>query len=282
MTTATAQTATPTQNANRRSTHSDARLGFAHLVHSQWIALSSLRGNVFALIFGVLATAGFATAFAVMISLSHEWSDGQTPLPDFTSLGVNTYVIAMIVALLTAVSLYAKEHSTGANRTLLAVAPRRAGLIGAKAVVIGAASFVAALLAMALSMMGVAIVFGVFGNPLGIESFASDVVLPAIGASFYVAACAVFALGVSVLLRSETWAILLVLVYLLMLPTVLVLLPFDWAPIVADYLLSTSGDQLVMPFTGLSTDLLTDLGLTIVWPAAALGVAMAVDRLRDA
>src|SRR5690606_5162188 len=131
------------------------------------------------------------------------------------------------VAVVVAVSLYSKEHSTGAHRTMLAVAPRRVGQVGAKAVVIGAASFAAALVAMTLSMTAVAVVFGVFGNPLGIESFAADVVMPVVGAAFYAAACAVFALGVAVLVRGETWAILIVLVYLLMLPTVLLMLPFE-------------------------------------------------------
>ncbi|WP_105566656.1 hypothetical protein [Microbacterium halophytorum] len=275
-------TATTAPAPARRATHDGARLTFGRLVRSQWITLSTLRGNIVALVLGVLATAGLSTLFALMISISYEGSGGQTMLPDYTSLSVNTYSIAMIVAVLTAVSFYAKERSTGAHRTLLAAAPRRVGQIGAKAVVIGAASFAAALIAMALSATGVAIVLGIFGNPLGIESFATDVVLPAIGASFYVAACAVFALGIGVLLRSETWAILIALVYLLMLPTVLMMLPFDWAPTVADYLLSTSGEQLVVPFTGLNGELWTDIGLTIAWPAATLGIAMAVERSRDA
>lgn len=277
MTTATAATAPA-----RRATHDGARLAFGRLVRSQWITLSTLRGNIVALVLGVLATAGLSTLFALMISISYEGSGGQTMLPDYTSLSVNTYTIAMIVAVLTAVSFYAKERSTGAHRTLLAAAPRRVGQIGAKAVVIGLASFTATLIAMVLSATGVAIVFGIFGNPLGVESFATDVVLPAIGASFYVAACAVFALGIGVLLRSETWAILIALVYLLMLPTVLMMLPFDWAPTVADYLLSTSGEQLVVPFTGLNGELWTDIGLTIAWPAAVLGLAMAAERSRDA
>lgn len=282
MTTATAQPSVPVPSPARRSTHSNARLGFAGLVRSQWIALSSLRGNVAALIIGIVATAGLATAFAAMISYSHESSGGQTLMPEFTTLGVNTFTIALIVAVLPAVALYAKEHSTGANRTLLAVAPRRAALIGAKAVVIAAVTFAAAFVAMALSMTGVAVVFGAFGNPLGIDSFGADVVLPAVGAAFYIAACSVFALAAAALLRSETWAILLVLVYLLMLPTVLMMLPFDWAPVVSEYLLSTSGEQLVAPFTGFSADLFADLALTVAWPAVALVAAMAVDRSRDA
>lgn len=281
MTTATAQEAASLTQV-RRTASSGSHLTFWNLVRSQWIALSSLRGSIFALIFGIVATAGLATAFTVMISLSHEWSGGETVLPDLTAMGMNTVTIAICVAVVVAVSHYAKEHTTGAHRTVLAAAPRRGSLIGAKAVVIGASTFVGSVVALAVSFAGASIVYGAFGNTQLSGSFLDGVVLPIVGGAFYATACAVFALAVSVLLRSETWSILLVLIYLLMLPTVLMMLPFEWAPTVADYLLSTSGESLTAAFTGIDSALLTDLALTIAWPAATLALAIGVERSRDA
>jgi len=281
MSTLTAPT-TPPASPARRSTHTDARLGFGHLVRAQWIAVSSLRGNLVALILGTIATAGLAAAFALLIAFSSASADGATMMPPLAVPAMATHIVAAIVAVVVAVSLYSKERSTGAHLTMLAVAPRRVGQIGAKAVVVGASSFVAGLVAMVLSTAGVAIVYAAFGSPLGVESFAGDIIAPIIGSAFYIAACAVFALGISVLVRSETWAILIVLLYLLMLPSVLMMLPFEWAPVVSEYLLSTTNTMLVNPFTGISADWISDVALTIAWPAAALGVGMIVERSRDA
>lgn len=281
MSTLTAPTS-PTASPARRSTHTDARLGFGRLVRAQWIAVSSLRGNLVALVLGIIATAGLAAAFTVLIAISSGSSDGATMMPPLFVPAMTTHIVAAIVAVVVAVSLYSKERSTGAHRTMLAAAPRRVGHVGSKAVVIGASSFVAGLITMALSTAAVAIVYAAFGSPLGIESFAGDIIAPIIGASFYIAACAVFALGIAVLVRSETWAILIVLLYLLMLPSVLMMLPFEWAPVVSEYLLSTSNTMLVGPFTGISADWISDAALTIAWPAAALGVGMIVERSRDA
>ncbi|MGO1848089.1 MAG: hypothetical protein ACTH0V_04365 [Microbacteriaceae bacterium] len=282
MTTATAQPAAPVQSAARSGSHADARITFPHLVRAQWITLSSLRGTLVSLFLGIGLAVGLAGAFSLMISLSNQMSEGATALPDLTTMGTNTITVALCVAVLVAVSFYAKEHSTGAHRTLLAAAPRRATLIGAKAVVIAVSAFVAAVIALALSFAAVSIVYAGFGNPVLTGSFLDSILLPILGGAFYVAASAVFALGVSVLLRSETWGILLVLVYLLMLPTVLMLLPFDWAPTTAEYLLSSTGSQLAAPFAGFTGELAADLALTLAWPIAALGLGMAVESGRDA
>ncbi|MGO1769536.1 MAG: hypothetical protein ACTHZX_06250 [Microbacterium sp.] len=277
MTTATASAPTTPAAARPRQ---DARLGFGHLVRSQWIALTSLRGTIVALVLGIGFTVAMAGAFAALIAYSAQQTGGA-PM-DITAMGGNTVAIAVCVAVLVGVSHYAKEHSTGALRTTLAVAPGRAALIGAKAVVIAVSTFVAALVALALSFTAVAAVYGVFGFTALDGSLLDTVALPILGGALYVTASAVLALGVAVLLRSETWSVLLVLVFLLMVPTVFLMLPYEWAPVVNDLLLSSAGGVLAEPFAGFSGDVLQALAVTVAWPTLALVAAMAVERRRDA
>lgn len=277
MTTATASaTAAPTVARGQ----SGARLGFGRLVRSQWIALTSLRGTIVALVLGVGLTVGMTGAFAALISFSAQ-QNGAAPA-DITDMGGSMTVLALCVAVLVGVSHYAKEHSTGALRTTLSVAPRRVAVVGAKATVIAASTFVAAIVALALSFTTVAAVYGVFGFPAVTGSFLDAVALPILGGASYITAAAVLALGVAVLLRSETWAVLIVLVSLLMLPSVFQMLPYEWAPVVHDLLLPSAGGVLGMPFPGFTGEVLQALALIVAWPAVALVAAMAVESRRDA
>lgn len=278
----TSASAAPAPARTPRHTPADARVTFPRLVRSQWMALRSLRSSLVSLIVGMIATIGLAAAFAFLMAYSSEQAGGLFPLPDLTTMGNNTAIIAMCVAVLVAVAHYAKEHATGALATTRAAAPKPVGLIGAKATVVGLASFAAGVITLALSFAAVAVVYGSFGYATVTGSFLDTVVLPILGGALYIAACAVFGLGVAVPLRSETWAVLVVLLFLLMVPTVLANLPYDWAPATADVLLGTTGQTLMLPFPGLTGTYALDLALTVAWPAAAVVAAMAVERSRDA
>lgn len=275
MTTATAPT-------TFRGSQSDARITFGTLIRSQWITLRSLRGTTVSLIIGAALTIAFAAGFAMLLALSNQLSADEMPMPDVTLLGLNTVVVAVAVAVLVAVAHYAKERSTGALRTTLAAAPRRVGILGAKAVVITVSTYVAAAVTLALSIAAVSLVYLAFGYEVAVGSFVGDLLLPVLGGALYVTAAAVFALGIAVLLRSETWSVMVVLMVILVLPIVFQMLPFDWAPTVGELLLSNAGQSLLFPFEGFSGELLRNLGVTVAWPVVALVAGMAVERTRDA
>lgn len=273
---------TATAPATFRGSQSDARITFGTLIRSQWITLRSLRGTTVSLIIGAALTIAFAAGFAMLLALSNQLSADEMPMPDVTLLGLNTVVVAVAVAVLVAVAHYAKERSTGALRTTLAAAPRRVGILGAKAVVITVSTYVAAAITLALSIAAVSLVYLAFGYEVAVGSFVGDLLLPVLGGALYVTAAAVFALGIAVLLRSETWSVMVVLMVILVLPIVFQMLPFDWAPTVGELLLSNAGQSLLFPFEGFSGELLRNLGVTVAWPVVALVAGMAVERTRDA
>lgn len=265
-----------------RSSQSHARLSFGALISSQWITLRSLRGTIASLIVGAALTVGFAATFALLLALSNQLSEGEMGMPGLGMVGLNTVIVAVAVAVLVAVAHYAKERSTGALRTTLAAAPRRVGVIGAKAVVIAVSTFAAAVVTLALSVAAVAVVYISFGHELAVSSFLDELLLPVLGGAVYVTATALFALGVAVLLRSETWSVMLVLMVILVLPIVFQVLPFEWAPTVGELLLPSAGQALPLPFDGFSAELVRNVVVTLAWPAAALVAGMAVERSRDA
>ncbi|GAA4771815.1 hypothetical protein [Microbacterium gilvum] len=256
------------------------RLTFAHLVRAEWIALSSLRGSIVTLIVGsalvVLASVGLT---AMMLALT-DAAEGMAP-PALT-MTLNGAAVAQIVAVLVGVSVFAKEHATGSLRTQLAAAPRRAATIGAKAVVVGVASFAWSLAALAVSFAGVVAVSAAAGAEVPFDDALTQIALPIAGAAFFVALVGVFSLGMAVLLRSETWSVTLVLVFLLMIPTVLLTLPFEWAPTVAEYLLGSAGEVFSTAHAEITGEVVRDAVVAIAWPAAALVAGMAVLSRRDA
>lgn len=254
------------------------RLTFSHLVHAEWIGLTSLRGTIATLIVGtVLVLAVSVGMTALMLAVS----DAEAAPPALMmTLGAAT--VAQIIAVLVGVSVFAKEHSTGSLRTQLAAAPRRIAMLGAKAVVVAASTFAWSLAALLLSYAGVVAVGAVWGVEPAFDDALTAILLPIAGAALFTALVGVLSLGVAALLRSETWSVTLVLVFLLVVPTVLLTLPFEWAPTVHDALMAPAGEALTTAHAEIDGEVARDIAIAFAWPIAALAAGMAVVRRRDA
>lgn len=278
MTTTTATAAAPRQTAHRVSAGS--------LVKAEWISLASLRGNKLSWMIGTALVVLPAAAFAAIYGAQFTDS-GQDPamlewMPGIGQISMNGYFFAIAMAVIIGSSAYAKEHSTGSLRTLLSAAPKRFGVMSAKALVVIIATFVATVVAFALALAAAWIVGGLFGLPTGIDDVLLSVVLPIIGAGIFAASTAAFTLGVAALLRSETWAVTASLVFIFIMPMILVSLPWSWGADVADVLLGTTGQNLLLEQSTLTGDLLLDLVLTLGWGAVAFFGGAAVVKRRDA
>ncbi|WOF23009.1 hypothetical protein N8K70_16685 [Microbacterium betulae] len=273
-----------TASPRRAVSVADARITFPHLVHAEWVSLWSLRGNVVSLVLGALFAILAAVGFSVIWGFATQRAEEPLPVevaPPLMDMALNGVVIVQIVAVLIGVGAFAKEHSTGSLRTQLAAAPRRVGVLGAKATVVGLVTAVWAALVFVVSAIGVAIVYTAFDFPVAFDSPLTQIAIPVLGAAVLVALSAVLGLGVAALLRSETWAVSLVLVFLLILPTVFLSLPFEWALHVAELLMGQTGSALYTVHESVDGTVVRDIALTFAWPAAALVAGMAVVRRRD-
>ncbi|MGI6878616.1 ABC transporter permease subunit [Microbacterium sp. gxy059] len=280
-------TATAVPSARERSSATEgARITFGSLVAAERIGLSSLRGNRAALFIGIALVILPSAGLSVLYGTEFRGPDGGAALlewmPSPAELALNGSIFALAIAVIVGAGAYAKEHATGSLRTQLAAAPRRTGVLGAKALVVGASLFAGSLVAFALALAASAGLSALFGMPIGLGDPFADAVLPVIGTALSVSLVGVFSLGLAALLRSETWTVTLALVFLLVAPMILATLPWEWGPAISELLLGSTSQTLVQTPLEITGDLLRDLALTIGWAAAAfVGGAIAMNR-RDA
>lgn len=266
--------------APRRTASLDApRLTFSRLVRAEWIGLTSLRGTIASLVVGTVLVLAVSVGMTALLLAVNGDPAGAPPALMMT-LGAAT--VAQIIAVLVGVGVFAKEHATGSLRTQLAAAPRRVATVGAKAVVVAVSTFAWSLASLLLSFAGVVAVGAVWGVEPALDDALTAILLPIVGAALFTALVGVLSLGVAALLRSETWSVTLVLVFLLVLPTVLLTLPFEWAPTIHDALMAPAGDALMTPNADVDGETVRDIAIAFVWPIAALVAGMAVVRRRDA
>lgn len=259
---------------------------FRTLVRAEWIALTSLRGTYASWIIGtllvILPAAGMATIFGYDFLRSGSDPALAQALPSTSSLAMNGAIFAVAVATIVGAAAYAKEHSTGSLRSQLAASPRRFPLLAAKATVVAASVFVASVVAFALAVAAAAAVSSLFGIAVSVDDPILEIVVPLLGGGLFTASVAVFAIGLAAILRSETWAVTLALVFLFVVPMILVQLPWEWATQISDVLLGTTGQSLTMVRTEITGDLLVDALLTLGWAAVAFFGGAAVMSRRDA
>jgi len=133
------------------------------------------------------------------------------------------------------------EYATGTIRATLAAVPSRLPVLGAKAVVFAASSFVLMLGAvLAAFLTGQAIL-----SSRGLDSVAlgdPGVLRAVVGAAVYLSGAGLIGLAVGALLRNTAAAISLVVATLFVVPGLFQLLPASWNDNVAPYLPSNAAN----------------------------------------
>ncbi|MFC7432638.1 MULTISPECIES: ABC transporter permease [unclassified Agrococcus] len=282
-------TATPTADAPeaRRATYRETqhRVTFAGAMRAEWIKLTSVRSIGWAIAIAVVITAGLG-ALATLATLAtapegaiEQGLFQQIPL---ASLGASGLLMSQLVFAVLGVIAITGEYGSGQIRSSLTAVPARTPVLGAKALVLGLIAFVASAIALTVGMLstvGIALAFGVEASTIEIDASVPFAVL---GGAVYLALLTVFSLAIGTLVRSGAGAIAIALGILLVLPTIVGLIPFEWVQEASPYLLPNSGMTMSMPGAEPGGDFWRALAVTIAWPAVALvGAAAALVR-RDA
>ncbi|SFR76354.1 ABC-2 type transport system permease protein [Agromyces sp. CF514] len=281
-------TATTTPPAAAATLARSTRLSFGGVLRSEWIKLRSLRSTTWSYLIVVAISLGMALIMSLSMVSMIEGDAGAAPAGEQGGILLQSSVFGVyfgqLVAGVLGVLVISGEYTTGMIRSTLTAVPKRLPALAGKAVVLFAATFavgvVANLAAFALSSAVFAGI-GVSANLLEPSVF-----LPLLGGALYLALVAVFALGVGTMLRSSAGGIAAVLGLVLLAPTVLQLIPADWAHDLIPYLLSSAGMNLFTTTTAMPNgdDLGVWVNLLIVlgWVAAsAIGAAVLLKR-RDA
>lgn len=265
-------------------------LSFSGVLRSEWIKLRSLRSTIWS--YGIVIAISLGMALIMSLSMVNGMNGGadagSAPAEQQAQFVLQSSVFGVyfgqLVAGVLGVLVISGEYTTGMIRSTLAAVPKRLPALAAKAGVLFAATFVVGLLANLSAFVLSSVIFA------GIDVSASlaepGVFLPLLGGALYLALVAVFALGVGTMLRSSAGGIAAVLGLILLLPTVLQMIPADWAHDLIPYLFSSAGMSM---FTSTTAEATADgfgfwLNLLIVlgWVGASIAGAAVLLKRRDA
>lgn len=272
--------------ATRATWKAPTPVRFSGILRSEWIKLRSLRSTVWSYLLVIALAIGMSLLMSM--SMVSGMNGGATPSD---AAGQAQFLLApatfgvffgqLVVGVL-GVLVISGEYGTGMIRSTLTAVPRRLPALWGKAIVLGVSTFVVGLVAMVSAFGVVSVIYAPHG--ISASLLDPDVLLPLLGAALYLALVAVFALGVGTILRSSAGGIAAVLGLILLLPTVLQMIPADWAHDMSPYLLSAAGIAMFgqMSFEAAGFGFWQNLGIVLAWVAVALGGAALLLRRRDA
>lgn len=254
-------------------------------LHAEWTKLRTTSGAAWLLAATVVLTVGFsaaASAAATYPPVNHVQDIPRTAL-----FGI---VLGQAAVALLAVVTVANEYSTGLIRTTLLAVPRRLRVLGAKAVLVGALTLGAGILAVAGSLIAGRLILAARGftpaHGYALLSLADGPTLrAAIGSVCYLALIALLGVGLAATVRDTAAAIGTVLGLLLLFPVIAGIVSSPhWqrhldqiGPMAAGLLIQVTTDvrsQVLSPWTG--------LGVLAAWAAGALVAGGLLLGLRDA
>ncbi|MFF2495144.1 ABC transporter permease [Agromyces sp. NPDC058064] len=288
MTTIAPAQAHPSQGSRIAPT---TRLSFGGVLRSEWVKLRSLRSTVWSYLITIAISVGMALLMSFSMAYGFEGPmDGSAvPAAEQTSLVLQSSVFGVyfgqLVVGVLGVLVISGEYTTGMIRSTLTAVPKRLPALAGKGVVLFVATFLLGLLANLLAFLTSSIVFA--SVDVSANLFQSDVLLALAGGALYLALVAVFALGVGTMLRSSAGGIAAVLGLLLLVPTILSLIPAEWATDMVPYLLSNAGMTM---FTTIGADPATIVGpnawqsllVVLAWVGVSLVGASVLLKRRDA
>ncbi|MFE6889356.1 ABC transporter permease [Streptomyces sp. NPDC057694] len=241
----------------------------AAVLHYEWIKIRSLRGSLGSLIAVFAATVGVTVLVFATVGRSEVASGDDHLLGAFYAL--NFGQIAALAFGATAVSC---EFLNGALRVSLAAVPRRGLFYAAKtAVVAGCALVVGTVTTCTAFVAGQA-----FAGDDALSLGDPGAVRACVGGGVYLALMALFAAGLTAVLRSAV-AVLSILVPFLLIVSFVI---GDVAGSAADYLPDRAGQQILRQHTVGSLGPWSGLAVTALWAAAAVLAGWWSVRRRDA
>ncbi len=261
------------------------RVGFGHLLLTEWIKIRSVRSTVWTLILLFVLTVGFTALLSLAISAS--WGQARPAThaaviadPVGTILGTGLEFGQLAVCVL-GVLVISSEYAAGTIRVSLLAVPRRWPMLAAKALVFAVIVFVVGEVAAFGSFFaGSAILHS--HAPVSISD--PGVARAIVGAGLYLTVLGWFAMAIGALLRHTAGAITTVIGVVFVLPIIAAFLPASWGQHIHDYLPSVSGSMIAQAHQGANQVLSPwqGFGVFCVWTALLLAVAFALLQRRDA
>jgi ABC-2 type transport system permease protein len=193
--------------------------GGPQALRAEWLKLRTVRSTAWSL----LALAGVSTLLTAILSSGSSTQGGSPGSPGDNDIVLESLAgiwFGQIAVAVLAVLVITSEHSTRMIRTTLAANPRRRTVLGAKATVVGAVVLLVGLAtSVACFLIGQFFFRGggfTYENGYPHASLSDGEALRAVlGSALYLAALAVFSLGVGAVIRHTSGAVTAVLAVVL-------------------------------------------------------------------
>ena len=279
--TAVAPPAAPTPAADAAR-----RVGFGHLLMTEWTKIRSVRSTLWTLIIFAVVSLGLTglITWLNIRALNSGRTDARSPgiaadPVNFilgTGLGLSQLAICVLGVL-----VITSEYSSGTIRASLLAMPRRYPMLIAKGLVFSALVFVIGeAVAFGSFFLGAAIVHSHF--PVALSQ--PNVTRAVIGSGLYLTVLGLFALAIGSLIRHTAGAITTVIGLVLVIFPLTQLLPYSWGAHIHAYMPTVAGllitadklksGQLLSPWQG--------FGVFCAWTALLLIAGAYLQKRRDA
>jgi len=277
--------------------HSQHRVTFAHVLHSEWIKFWSLRSTVWTLASTVVVMTAVSylavfftarTAFdpatkpedaGLLVALLHD--------PSVVLTGAD---LAKLVVAVLGVLVITGEYSTGMIRTTLTAVPKRLPALWAKALVLSVVMAAAAAVGIVLAWLVALPTLNAHGAALDLGDPQTRRIL--LGGVLYLVAISLLAFAIGAIVRLSAGALATVLGLLLVVEVTFRTIPADFFRTVSPYLPGTAGHQLLATQTAVDQaraassapvlDPWTGYAVMLAWVAVLLAVAAVLLRRHDA
>lgn len=255
----------------------------SRVLRSEWTKLASVRSTFWTLTAAVVVTVGLGALISGVTSATFESmppGEQSTFDPTFVSFaGTSMGQLAMIAFGVLAVS---SEYSTGMIRSSLAAVPQRGTLMASKITVATVLVLVVSMLTSFASFFVGQALLGEYGTTIGEE----NVLRAVIGGGLYMTLMALFAMGVTFLLRSPLLAFAILMPFFFLVSNILGVV--DATRDVAQYLPDQAGSMVMSVVEGSMGTGDRPYGpwggllIMVAWVVAALLAGFLVLRKRDA
>lgn len=240
------------------------------VARSEWIKTRSLRSTVGALIVVFVATVGFGALVCILVK------DSEVESPDFDPVELSFYglTFGQIAAISFGTLVLSQEFHHGALRVTLSAVPRRGLFYAGKIAMTGGAALAVGLLSgFTTLLLGQALL-----GDAGVGITADGALRAAVGGGSYLALMALFAAGLTALLRSGVAVLSLLIPLLLIVPYIFT----DFARGVGSYLPDRAGQVIIRQYPDGPIGPWTGLGVTALWACAAVLAGWIAISRRDA
>jgi ABC-2 type transport system permease protein len=260
-----------------RTTAGSGGVTAAHLLRSEWLKLVTVRSTFWTTAVALLLAAAVSLLFGSAVDPGPSLGGSLAQAGATASLSF----VALVVGVLGVLAI-GGEYATLQIRSSYTAVPQRWPALVAKAVVVGAWSFV---LGLVVTFGGFGIIAALFGGKGVAVAFDGDTVGALIGGALYLAVIAVFAVGLGALVRASAAGITVLAALLFVVPIIVgvfaQLLRAEWAANLGNSLLPAAGGVLFARPGTAAIELWAALLALACWLAVVWVPALVLTRVRD-